>query len=342
MTITFNPTLLQFMFVSEMAILKVKMDPSTEFALTILKDAEQIFNATYLTDTEGNVTIYDLDRVFDYHTRVLPTSFLFRITIGASSYAYPMQMFKSRVAVDNRATDFIQDFFLSPVTGDRDTAIGRIEMLTAYIPTATDIETYCTYYKDGKVWEEVWGGSNDRGLYDIIAKVSAYARDDAQLVGFRHVIGNREMRYRVLDYTPKVTEAFLYRNCFGVMETIYFTGTKEVMPSYTRGTSYIDGLYVNYKVRDEMIYKINTGVMRSSMEQALLDLARSEEVYLLQDNGAPGYRVTITDCDVKHDNADDELLEANYTYRVAQRFNSELKDYRRPQIFDDTFDTTYE
>ena len=52
--------------------------------------------------------------------------------------------------------------------------------------------------------------------------------------------------------------------------------------------------------------------------------------------------VVITDCDVKHSDADDELLEATYTYRLGQRYNSVLKVQHRAKVFDTSFDATYE
>lgn len=342
MTIKITPTIDQFMFVSDMAILRIAMDPQTEFELRIICGSNQIFAANYITDEQGEVVILDLDRVFEFYTTALPTAYTLRIVVGPTSYSYPLKMFKSRIYVADTGTAYINGFFLSPVHGERDTMAGRVEMLTAYLPTATGIETYCTYYKDGKAWEELWGGANDKGLYNFVIKPADLLRDGAKLVAIRLAVGNRQMRYRVLDYAPEATVAFVYRNCFDVMETIYFNGTREVTPSYTRSTSYINGIFTNYKVEDEMIYKINSGVMRSTMEQALLDLARSQEVYLLNADGSQGMPVVITDCDVKHSDADDELLEATYTYRLGQRYNSVLKAQHRAKVFDTSFDATYE
>ena len=75
------------------------------------------------------------------------------------------------------------------------------------------------------------------------------------------------------------------------------------------------------------------------MHSLIYDLTRSHKVGIFDNNE---YRdIVITETDVKTDNADDTIADFCITWRYASQFAHRIITPKTTNIFDDTFDATF-
>lgn len=160
------------------------------------------------------------------------------------------------------------------------------------------------------------------------------------LVAYKVVVGGRTQRFCVgqrYDSDPDIA----FKNSFGMLETLYFTGTKEDAPEISRSAAYINGEYRNYHIEENRIVKANTGVIPETMVCLVDELVRSTEAYLIE-KGEIGRQITITESESKRTNDLDSLFSFQITYRMAKRNQNVLNVFRANRTFDKTFDKTFE
>lgn len=121
------------------------------------------------------------------------------------------------------------------------------------------------------------------------------------------------------------------------METFYFIGTDKIEPELTRSAAYFNGIYKTYYIDEQRKHTLSTGYIPESMYMLVDDVARSQEVYLI--NGSEDIPITIVDSDTQRDTSDDGLFSFSITYIFSSRCQNRLK--LLPEIFDDSFDDTY-
>lgn len=333
-------TLYPKMFTGEFVQLKFSC-PGDSMSFSITDASGEIFAQTYYPDENDGVTIYDLDRFFEDHIEGFSNTYSFYL--DDTKIGEVMVIF-SRVAVAEAANTFYKDFFFTPSMYERDTALGRHELVTAYTDEETDVNAICTYRSaDGSIVSKTVELDAVTGLSPIdVSPLRFYDAESGTLLSYIVQAGTRKARYRVLSAPPEVEPAIIFRNCFGCWETIHFTGSKQVSPTHTRSSALIEGQMRVYTIDEVMSFKAHTGPLRPGMVPVALDLARAIDIYLLNSDGTTGSRLTITASDIKYTNEDQAIPDFEFTYRLTDRRNAVLSVVRPPKVFDDTFDETYE
>lgn len=335
MAISTTPELTEYMFASELCRLTFTNVATETLTLAIIAGGKQVFGNTYFPNSDKTVTVYDLDRFVE----ALIDDIFIDLTFVINGEPEPVKVFACSASVSEPAQTFVSDFFLTPVMGERNTAIGRIELLTAFCPTEEKVDVQCTFLlDDGTIETRPDGLGVLSGWAPFDVSPARFSGGEGRLIAYTVTCGKRKARYRVLGYAPSADPVMLYRNCFHTWETIHLTGKKESSASYTRSQAIIEGCTRNYEIQETMSHKAMTGPLRPGTEAMVLDLARSKEVLLLNADGTPGDEVTITDCDTKMTNEDNEIPDFTITYRLADRRNVRVNAVRLPRIFDKHFD----
>lgn len=333
-------TLYDKMFTSEFSHLQCSCE-STSMLFSIKMGETEILSQTYYPDERHMVMIYDLDKLLESYIDEIGGTF--SLLVDGITVKTILVM-TCRAAITENADKFYKDFFFTPSMGERDTALGRFEVVTMYCDAVTNVKAQCSYLTaNGGIVTKSKFLISSAGW--ICVDVSPAKFDDAEagmLISYIVHAGSRKVCYRVLANPAEADPAFIFRNSFGCWETIYLTGAKQVAPSYTRSNAVIEGQYRMYDIEEIMSFKAYTGPLRPGMVPVALDLARSREIYLLGKDGKAGDRITVTDVDVKHTNEDNSIPDFTFTYRRADRRSAQLAVVRPPRIFDSTFDNTYE
>lgn len=343
---TVIPALAPLMFSSELSVLTLYGTDTEPLQLTVATlEGTTVFSNLYTPDREGTVTIYDLDKVITSAIRAETPEV---VVMAGTTRLGPevIKILRCQAAVEVPAVSFVQEHFLTPSDADRDTALGRYEKIYAYCgdnsESVTATATFLT--PEGKV---VIDGPIDivefnQGPIEVDVSPTLFTNDmRGQLLSYEVQCGKRRARYRVMEL-PEADPAVVYLNCFGCWDTLYFTGKKEISPSYTRSQARIGGKLRNYDIEEVLSFKAMTGPLREGAEARVMDLARSRQVYLLNPDGSTGEELVVTDCEVKHSNAPSELPDLSLTFRYASTISGRVRVTPKPRVFDNSFDSTYE
>lgn len=343
MTISTTPTLNSHMFSSEFQTLVLHgvMRPVT-FAIYGPGSAEPILSARYFPGEYDSVTIYGLDVLLD----TLPVDITATVSLTVDGNALgpeTIKIFKCSASMDESAETFIEDFFLTTSMAERNTVMGRLETVTAFTRSEERVDALCTYLQpDSTVVTRSVHITSLNGCAMIDVSPSRFDSPGEQLVSYVVTCGKRKARYRVLGYAPAPDPSILFRNCFHAWEIIHLTGKKETSGAYTRSNALIDGRTRNYHIDEVLSFKALTGPLRPGALPVAMDLARAKEAYLVNADGSNPTEITITECDTKHTNEDNELPDLSFTFRLAGRRNARVAVVRPPRVFDKHFDDTYE
>lgn len=344
MAIYTTPTFNEYMFASEFSPLQITGVSTQEMSLVITSGGNTVFSNTYIPDDDGTVTIYDLDKVLSANIAKIESEFTFLMN-GTQLGELDVHVVKCTAAVAEPAQSFLSKHFLTPCFAERNTTMGRYEMLSLICTEeSAQVLVECIYYKsDGTVYSESSILAEDINIWnEMDVSPDLFRKEGEQLVYYVVKCGKRSQAYRVLDYVPKPDPAIIFRNCFNVWETLFFTGTKEVSPTYTRSQANINGATRNYNINEVISYKANTGPLRPGMEALVRDLANSKEIFILNPDRSLGDELTITDSDLKYTNEPQEIIDLSITFRRSKRSNSIVELPYRPHVFDKSFDDTYE
>ncbi len=333
-------------FTSELTQLAFTAD-TTEVPFRLMDAGGAVLlDTVYYPDPGGGIIAHGLNRILDDHIGD-DEGAQFSIEIGGE-HVRSFKAFKCPVAVETPAETFLFNRFMTSVADERDTAVGRHECLSLYNPDGlplTVTASYLTY--EGKLTTKSFTDlvPVDPSMEIAYYNVSPIRFNDftiGELVGFVVSCGARTQRYRVLMAPPQHDPALIFRNCFNCWETIFLCGIKETDVNFTRSAAMVNGKFLNYDVDEVISYKASTGPMRYGSDRLARDLARSPAIFLLRSDGTPGERITITDCDVKTNNADDHIPSFSFTYRKASLISTDFEAPAPYRIFDNTFDLTYE
>lgn len=144
------------------------------------------------------------------------------------------------------------------------------------------------------------------------------------------------------NHYPATTH-MLYYNCFGVPDSLRFTGkdnrTVEMDAAYVN----VQRNYLKINTRHNIYHDINTGYISEVMRDCAEDLVNSDAVYLYQSDTL-GDRVTITEVNFDENKPRTEPVNVRIKYRLSAECQRSIDrdmtvDYR---IFDHTFGDTFE
>lgn len=332
-------------------------DYSAKFELK--NGIEIILSETYVPDTNNEIIIRNLSSLINpYLQEKLIGDF--QIEIAAfNSLNESLDNFKKTFAaqycksdVDMTAIEFNSKYFLSTLIGlEKITAASRKEYLHFEYEGSDENYSITPQVNADYIDDELkkssytfsWNIQLSAASQIVTVDVSPdkFKRKDFTLIGYTVVIGGRKQKYVIDSENSDTDPAVAFINSFGCLETFYFTGTNELDPAIKRNAAYINGMYRNYHIEEERIFKANTGVIPESMLCLVDELARSTEIYLIE-KGEIGRQITVTDSETKRDNNLDTLFRASITYRVAGRNQNILHSLRPARTFDKTFDKTFE
>lgn len=134
-------------FVSELDVIEVTSIGNVEVRITAA-DGAVLLSGTYIP-VDGMVRVYHLHKLLS--PLIMEVSATFTITVGDVSKT--VHVVQSRIAVTETAADFLPSFFLTTVMTERDTALGRKELLTLLPIEATvpDVVAVALYWNGTQV-----------------------------------------------------------------------------------------------------------------------------------------------------------------------------------------------
>lgn len=335
------------MFTGELDQLSISAGKTVTFA--VISSDKTVFTTSYVPTIGGIITLYGLGRIIDNFIDDLYIDIML-VVDGAPLGPSKIRVFRCAPRMTVRASTFLANYYLTPMQGPRVTALNRYESLSLYSAADEAATVEAHYYVAGEDKTKTFPLTTASG--SRILNVSSIRFFDAAWGApymYDVKCGNRTARYTVLSDEPEISVAFIFRNGFGAWETFYLTGTRETDPQYTRSTANVNGFRRNYSIEEILHMKTYTGPLPDGMEAVAEDLARSKAVFYLMSNGDAGDEVIVTDCDLKHNNdgyAQSDLSfsygSSAVSYRLADDRVARMTVPRPPQIFDDTFDESYE
>lgn len=210
-------------FASELDVVEVTTAEEVTVRITDSVGTE-LLESRYIP-TEGVVRVYHLHKLLS--PLISGVTADFTLTVGAESKL--VHVVQSRVEVAEGAATFLSAFFLSTVMSERDTAIGRKELLTllpieAAVPA---VRAECRYRDGAEVVTETKTLATGLATGEVAeVDVSPARLVDAKLgtlLGYTVRCGSRRMSYRVASL-PTEEVAMLMRNAFGAWEAVTLQG----------------------------------------------------------------------------------------------------------------------
>ena len=337
------------MFASQFAVVSLVSSAET-VALAIKRGNDTIFSGTYFTSNNSAV-VYDLDRVFEEELDAedpdaLPYDDFTIVIDGVAASIGSIKVFRCDYQLHLDATKYLGEFFLTSGHGERDTALGRKELLPVYDADGEAAVAVCTY-ADSDTHALAYVTKQLGDVVDFVElDISPDVFDDQQgmnLVAYEVQCGRRRQRYRVLDL-PEADPVLSFVNRFGCRELLYFAGAKTTSTAYTRDNAQVNGAYRVYHIDEVVSHEAQTGPLRPSMVAVAADLARAKDVWLYDvASAAEGDPVAITAADIKYTNEDSAIADLSVTYRLTRRRTMQGDEATRAlRVFDSTFDETYE
>lgn len=321
-------------------------DKQVTFSLN--KGENVILQETYTPDSRNQVHILDLFSLMEPYLLTSPLC-QFSYTCSASSETSISKTFivlLSQYMISGTAADFVNGYFLTALAGcDKITSFDRKETLyltTGKISsggTSVTVTAECVFVNDSnEIYTSVrsLGSVPDYSIQSVDVSPSRFIQSGYKLLRYTVTAGARRQMYR-LDHNEPDSIGVKFRNSFGCMETFYFIGTHKLEPELTRSAAYFNGIYRTYHIDEQRKHTLSTGYIPESMYTLVDDVARSQEVYLI--DGTEEIPITIIDSDTQRDTSDDGMFSFSITYILSSRCQNRFK--MLPDIFDDTFDDTY-
>jgi len=240
------------------------------------------------------------------------------------------------------------------------TNIKRQEILSIYDFTADFIEVGVAYIKDGI--PRYYRAEFSQTLYcctinvslsvlpDWIDAETGYHIDANDIIYYDVYALTNESENQVVDKIQYINDKreyphevrLVYNNCFGVPETIAFTGITKSATALNAQFAQIKHSYSKIFTDPVATHQLYTGPLDQSGIESIEDIIRSDQVWIYQDPTTL-IPITITDINMESNNRGNEPKGYSISYRLSdnrQRFKKVDKLYNRS--FDKTFDQTFD
>ena len=144
------------------------------------------------------------------------------------------------------------------------------------------------------------------------------------------------------NHYPQTTH-FIYYNCFGIPDSMRFTGKDQRTTEMDASFVSIRKNYLKVNSKYNIYHEVNSGFITDILRDCAEDLVNSEAVYLYQGSEL-GERVTVTDVSFDESRPRTEPINVRVKYRLASECQRTIDrdmtvDYR---IFDHTFGEEFE
>lgn len=314
--------------------------------VTVSIDSETVFDE-WLYPVGGRVVLEDLSDLVTPYARERQTVAL---AVTATSENSQQLLSESCIVVyckadfvGEQAEDFLQNHFLSILMGTKQTAMGRLELLSM----AGDSVVNCTaQYTDGTSATFNNVPVEQMGTHYKTLNVSPdnFVTQGKTLISYTVTAGLRSQSYELDLTAPDCAPILVFVNSFGMDELAYCTGIHKVDPSYKRSMAYVGRIQRNYHIDETRSFKADTGPLTDAMSNWWDDVFRSDSVRIVNfydGNPNVGKDLVITDSKSMKSNDDAEITRFTFTYQYAQRNHNVVQLLRAGRIFDNTFDNTF-
>lgn len=322
-----------------------------------MADGSHIFQEILYPDNNGVITLSDFSSLLEpYAFQFL--EFPLVMAVEEQSVTYDEGNVETVTAIDGKTRstivvcclsdintscdDFITNHFLSLISGTRQTAPGRMELLSLL---GQGTVTVTAYYSDGSSASSaanIVAGNDHFTTVDV--SPDRFGVSGKDLVRYVAVCGNRSQEYEMIqDPEPDVAPILLFMNSFGVQELAYCTGEHQQVPVFDRKTTKVGKLKKHYRIEERETFKADTGVMSFAMANWWREVFRSRDVRVVPslEYVTDGLPVNITAQDAKLSNAADHLPRYTFDYEYAQDNHNVFDVRQEGRIFDNTFDNTF-
>lgn len=317
-------------------------------------ERETVLEETMYPDLMGNVTISDLSSLVEpYARQFLKVTLECKLTDTAGTASIPaVTVLYSMADVGIEASEaawFVENHFLTILDGEKMTALGRREQLSAYgtdtVTVRADVRLQTGQFNT--LSAELHSFADDAGIHTFDVSPSNVAAlvglVSGRLLAYTVEAGGRTQDYRVVADQTAPAPSLYFVNSFGCYELLHCVGTHKKDSKYERKSTRIMGRLRNYRITEERQFTANTGWLSQAMADWADDLFRSEKVLLWvgAEDGGPGREVVISDSKSEITNEDDHLPAFEFSYVYAQRIHNVMEPRRAGRIFDHTFDHTF-
>lgn len=364
---------LDFSFLSMMSdIVITEIDEKVHVVLAL--GDNNVLDETYYPDADGKVVISELDKLLGPYFK-LPALDL-NLSIEDTEPALVMKC--SGSFTDNTeltlktycnimyASQPVDKFFLESMTKkffthirSKKTKVDRSEFFSFL---AADQKIYLgVAFRQGKDIKYVRNLFQDHksGSYYCTCMINAdvimqeleyyteYSISPSDIIYFEIIsnhngIDQDKIRYEIDDRNFIQQTNLIYRNCFGVPETITFTGTEERDYEMSGSFAWVDGFYSKYDTKVIMSNEVNSGYITKELASCIEDLIVSDKVYLYSNN-IMGHEIVITDVNMKCIRPNNAGVSYTITYRPVsyKRMPFTTGAFKR-RNFDKTFNHTFD
>lgn len=324
----------------------VTITSSVKSKVVISIDGETIYDE-WLYPVEGIITLEDLSSMVTPYARQRQTV---ELKILATSEAEVSLLSESCDVVYCQADlgdvvpeDFLQTHFLSILMGTKQTAMGRLELLSM---TGNNAVSCIAQYSDGtsRTFDNVPVEQNGAHYKTLNVSPENFGWVNKTLISYTVRAGLRIQNYELDLSAPDCAPILVFVNSFGMDEMAYCTGIHKVDPSYKRSMAYVGRKQRNYRIDETRSFKANTGPLTDAMSNWWDDVFRSDSVRIVNiydGNPNVGKDLIITESKSEKSNDDAEITRFTFTYQYAQRNHNVLQLLRAGRIFDNTFDNTF-
>lgn len=309
----------------------------------------------HLYQYDGSIELTDLSALFTSYAHArLSVDITITITdLGDNDAVIDTKVLNAKVVycaadftqgtVMAKTEDFLRTHFLSIYSGDRISALGRLEFLH-YI--GTDSAAVKATYVDGSTADFAATKVQGNNKYSTIdVSPSRFTKADKELDFFVVKAGERTQKYMIDWRHPDCAPILMFENSFGCDELMYCVGKHQVSPSFKRTTVNVLGKTRNIEIVENRLFKADTGYLTIAQQNWVDELFRAERVHVVNFvNGQPvvGKEVTLTESKSEVSNLDDEIARFTFSYQYAQRIHNVIDLQRAGRIFDNTFDNTFD
>ncbi len=321
---------------------------------------------TYTPDEAGQVRINDLGKLAQCYFDPLPLSLNATLqhtpwvliemvvadaggnSIGSLSQRFFYANCRTNIAEAYTYRGFLTRHRRTKVRGDQTVSLGFFNHGQSLYVGVSYRSGILTRWK-----EQLLQAIADDGLLTVynlnVATVAAAAGLDTSEVDYYIVYLKADgevvdaVQFNVDHRFFPVLTHFAYYNCFGVPETLFFTGqdnrSTEMNATYARIGHHYHKIQTDYNVYHE----VNTGYINEVLRDCVEDLVNSKRVWKYDATGL-GDMITVTAVSFDESKPRTEPINVRFTYRIANECQRKVDrdttvDYR---IFDHTFGIEFE
>lgn len=317
-----------------------------------------IVSENYKTDNDGKITIKNIAETAMFYFE----NKLFSVDNGIDGSTIPITLVatngSSTIEKDITIYPCIVDFSgsldvallnnipLSRST-NKTTAVGRKEWISFYGAALVKIYVVSTGNGSDVATTVDFATIVDTGVFyklDVSPAViaSAIGCDETDLIYYNvYKSTDSIIRFTMDERNYPTPKTFVFRNCFGAQEAFTCVADENSNRKWDRSFGAIDKKQVVISRDMENRFTVSSGFVSDEDIEVLEDLLNSDRICLLDEYGFQD--IVVVEENFSDNDRQDQLKEVSFTYRFAQdnQFKTSYKAFRKPRVFTEQFDETF-